>query len=234
MTAATDDLRIALLTAAERLLVASPANDIATRAVCEAAGVTQPVLYRLFGDKNGLLDALADRGLQRYAHHKAELVTTTDPVADLRTGWDDHMEFARNNPGLYQLMFVPRTTSRSTAREAIFELVVAALTRCAAVGVLRIEPHAAARLILSANVGLAINRIAQPDLFAAQTVSDQLRDSIFAAVLSVGGAESPPSASVATTALQLRAQLALTGTDSLADAEVGLLDLWLQRLSDSG
>src|SRR4051812_47274268 len=69
-------VRVALIAAAEQQLNASPGQDIATRAVCEEAGVTQPVLYRLFGDKQGLLDAVADAGLQRYARRKAALEVT--------------------------------------------------------------------------------------------------------------------------------------------------------------
>jgi len=161
----TEDLRAAMIAAAEQQLIASSEQDIATRAVCEAVGVTQPVLYRLFGDKRGLLDALADQGLERYAELKAGQPETADPVADLRVGWDAHMEFARQNPALYQLMFVPRPWSHSVARERVFDLLVATLVRCAAVGALTIEPVLAAQLILSANVGVALNQIAQPDLF---------------------------------------------------------------------
>jgi AcrR family transcriptional regulator len=32
----------------------------------EAVGVGAPVLYRLFGDKNGLLAAVIDRAFERY------------------------------------------------------------------------------------------------------------------------------------------------------------------------
>src|SRR5690349_8602557 len=136
----TPDVRDALIAAAERQLATSPDRDIATRAVCEAAGVTQPVLYRLFGDKNGLLDALADDGLRRYAEHKAAQERTGDPVADLRAGWDDHMAFARKNPALYELMFAPRPRSHAQARRKILDLLVATLVRCSAVGALRVAP----------------------------------------------------------------------------------------------
>ncbi len=78
MARSDEALRSALLRAAEEQLVAAPDGDIATRAVCEAVGVTQPVLYRVFGDKRGLLDALADAGLERYAARKAELEVSDD------------------------------------------------------------------------------------------------------------------------------------------------------------
>lgn len=229
----TDNLRAAMLVAAEQQLMESATQDIATRAVCEAVGVTQPVLYRLFGDKQGLLDALADEGLERYARRKGKLVTTADPVADLEAGWDDHMAFAEESPALYQLMFSPRPWSRSTARARVLELLVATLTRCAAAGALAVEPRPAAALILSANVGLALNRIAALESFADPSLSHRLRDSVFAATL----AEPPPpgpAAPLAESALRLRAQLALTPSAALDPAELALLHRWLERLTRDG
>ncbi|MFD7796651.1 hypothetical protein [Streptomyces sp. NPDC059759] len=50
-----------MIEAALRQLAGSLNQDVATRAVCEAVGVTQPVLYRLFGDQLGPLDAAPGR-----------------------------------------------------------------------------------------------------------------------------------------------------------------------------
>jgi AcrR family transcriptional regulator len=52
------DTRTRMVKAAESLLRASPEHDLSTRAVCEAADVGAPMLYRLFGDKNGLIAAV--------------------------------------------------------------------------------------------------------------------------------------------------------------------------------
>ncbi|WP_246127390.1 TetR/AcrR family transcriptional regulator [Amycolatopsis rhizosphaerae] len=198
--------------------------------MCDAAGVTQPVLYRLFGDKEGLLDAVAEHGFERYASGKAAQPRTADPVADLRAGWDNHMDFARRNPALYQLMFAPRTRSRSAARQRVFDLLQGGLVRCAAAGALKVEPEAAAQLILSANVGVALNLIAQPDLFDDTNLSHRMRDAMFGTVLTE---PAPPARTdpVPAAAVRLRAQLSLTGTDALEPAETALLDRWLERLS---
>lgn len=56
------DAREKILEAAAGLLAEAPVADVSTRAVCEAAGVGAPMLYRLFGDKAGLLAAVVDRG----------------------------------------------------------------------------------------------------------------------------------------------------------------------------
>jgi AcrR family transcriptional regulator len=222
-------VRLALVQAAERQLVASGEGDIVTRSVCEEAGVTQPVLYRIFGDKSGLLDAVAEAGLQRYARRKRELEETDDPVADLHTGWADHMAFAAEHPALYQLMFTPRPHSTPAAYQRILALLEATLVRCAAAGALRLPPQLAAQLILPANVGMALSLIAQPSLFADPTLSERARDAVFAAILTPRGTAEPADP-VPATARQLRSQLALAGSAALEPAEAALLDRWLERL----
>lgn len=229
----TDALRAVMIKAAERQLAESTDNDIATRAVCEAAGVTQPVLYRLFGDKRGLLDAVADHGYERYAALKAEQERTDDPVSDLRSGWDGHLAFAKEHPALYQLMFTPRPWSHSTARARVFDLLVATLVRCAAAGALKVEPRTAARLILSANVGIALEHIARPVLFGDPALSHRMREAVFSNVLTEASerAEGDP---LQTAALRLRAQLELHGADALEQAETALLLRWLDRITEPG
>jgi AcrR family transcriptional regulator len=219
-----------LLSAADAQLAASPDGDIATRAVCEAVGVTQPVLYRIFGDKQGLLDALVDDGFNRYVERKRALRETGDPVADLHAGWADHMDFAFTNPALYRLMFAPRRSGVSTAGKQIFDILLDTLTRCAAVGALATEPAAAAQTILSANVGVALNMITQPDLYADPALPDRMRDAVFGALL-VDPPRSERVTSTGDTARQLHAQLALAPPETLIPEERALLSRWLERLA---
>jgi AcrR family transcriptional regulator len=225
----TDDLRERMLAAAEEQLIASPDGEIATRAVCEAVGVTQPVLYRIFGDKRGLLDALAEAGLARYTSRKAKLEVTDDPVVDLRAGWDDHMRFAADNPALYRLMFMPRPWTTDLLRDGVMRLLVETLTRCAARGALAADPEAAAKLILSANVGLALNAIAQPQQFAGDELSRAFRDALFSTLLTD---PEPVSAAdpLRDAAVRLRAQLEITPAEGLAPEEAALLGVWLQKV----
>ncbi|WP_246536621.1 TetR/AcrR family transcriptional regulator [Saccharopolyspora endophytica] len=85
---------------------------VSTRAVSAAAGVQAPTIYRLFGDKQGLLDAVTSEAFRIYLDGKAQLHRTDDPVADLRHGWDLHLAFGLAHPALYALMYgAPRTGS---------------------------------------------------------------------------------------------------------------------------
>ena len=73
-----------ILQAAADLLRSGGVEAVSTRAVAAAAGVQPPTLYRQFGDKDGLLDALTQFVLQNYLHAKRRLLAASeDPVEDL-------------------------------------------------------------------------------------------------------------------------------------------------------
>jgi AcrR family transcriptional regulator len=233
-SAKAGDLRTRMLAAAEELLITSADHDISTRAVCDAVGVAQPMLYRIFKDKNGLLHALVQNGFERYVVRKQALETTDDPVADLRAGWDDHMDFALTNGALYRLMFSPALAEVPAPAGRIFELLTRALDRCAAIGALRIPSAEAAQAILSANVGVALNMLSQPARYADPGLSHRVRDAVFAACLTPEAtAEPAPGNAMAVPALALEAQLKKPGTSPLEPEETALLLKWLNRIRSS-
>lgn len=73
-----------------------------TRGVAHTAGVQPPTIYRLFGDKDGLLEAVAERVMADFVARKAAEVDASadrvDPVTDLRDGWFRQVEFGLANP----------------------------------------------------------------------------------------------------------------------------------------
>src|SRR6187200_2009731 len=104
---ARDDLRSDIVGAAAALLHEKGARAVTTRGVAQAAGVQAPTIYRLFGDKDGLIDAVAEHVMAAYVAAKAGPVADADPVADLRAGWQMHVEFGLANPELYGLLSSP-------------------------------------------------------------------------------------------------------------------------------
>ncbi|MCQ0009372.1 TetR/AcrR family transcriptional regulator [Actinomadura madurae] len=103
-----DGPRDRILAATAKLLAEGGREAVSTRAVSAAAGVQAPTLYRLFGDKQGLLDAVAAEGFAAYLDSKTVQEPTGDPVDVLRAGWDLHIEFGLANPALYLVMYEPR------------------------------------------------------------------------------------------------------------------------------
>jgi AcrR family transcriptional regulator len=101
------DNRTRFLEAASTMLHASDDHDISTRAVSEAVGVGAPTLYRLFGDKHGLLAAVVDHALHGYLREKRAEPRSPDPSDDLYAAWDAHVRFALANPVVYRIACAP-------------------------------------------------------------------------------------------------------------------------------
>src|SRR6266566_8590879 len=114
-----------ILETASELLAGSADADISTRAVGQAAGVTAPTLYHHFGDKEGLLAAVVDFGWAAFLESKrATAAVVQEHVADdIRAGWDNHLEFARENPNYYKLMWSPSVSANSAAFRDAFQML---------------------------------------------------------------------------------------------------------------
>lgn len=218
--------RALILDKAAELLAASPTGDVSTRAVCEAAGVTQPVLYRQFGDKDGLLAAVVDRVWESYLGMKRAAEASPDPVDDLRSGWDSHTAFALANPHAYRLLFGSALTTRPEAAVEAMGLLRGVLERVAEQGGLRTSPEQAAQIMMAANTGIALGLLLHPELFGDLSVSTTVREATLRAILVGPDAPAADAASVAATTL--RAHLA--DSDAFTPGETALLDEWLARV----
>lgn len=98
------DTRDALVAAALKVLEQSGESQFSTRAVCAIADVTAPTLYHHFGNADGLLSAAIAAAFSEFLASKVAAVTSPDPVAALREGWDDYVRFAAARPRLYVAM----------------------------------------------------------------------------------------------------------------------------------
>src|SRR5690348_1292371 len=91
-TRGRSDTRSKIIDVAARLLREEGPAAVTTRGVAEHAGVQAPTIYRLFGDKDGLLDTVAEHVMATYVAAKAAIVAAAsagdvDPLDDLRAGW---------------------------------------------------------------------------------------------------------------------------------------------------
>ncbi|MGW3629224.1 TetR/AcrR family transcriptional regulator [Streptomyces sp. NPDC005122] len=235
-----------ILEVAAALVAQSPDGDVSTRAVCEAAGVGAPALYRHFGDKEGLLSAVVDHGFDQYLAAKRERTPGTDPVRDLRDGWDTHTDFALRNPSLYRLMNSPAMRTPPAAALESHRILTEDLRRAAARGKLRLAPELAAQMIMSANVGVCLMLVSRPATFDDRTLSRRVRDAVHTAVFvpEVMTDPTPGTATAGTatagtggapvpaTATRLGALLRQTPSPAFTRAESALLGEWLDRLSN--
>ncbi len=219
--------RALIIDKAAELLAGSPSGDVSTRAVCDAAGVTQPVLYRLFGDKDGLMAAVVDRVWDEYLSMKRAAEQSEDPLEDLRRGWDAHTAFALAHPHAYQLLFGTTLASRSEAAAEAMGLLEQLLVRLAEQGRLRVPPAEAAQIVMAANSGVALGLLLRPEAFPDLSISTLTREATYRSI--VIGAEAPSSEdALVAAATTLRAYLSEAAEFSLAEAS--LLTEWLERI----
>src|SRR5258706_3429199 len=171
------DAKTRILEAAVDLLSRSADAEISTRGVCDAAGITAPALYHHFGDKERLVSAVVDRGWARFLESKRAVATRTheDPLDDIRSGWDNHLVFAREHPNFYRLMWSAGVVASSAAAREGHDMLLGVLQRCAERGRLCVSVETAARMLMAAATGAALSIIARPAVFPDEGVAIQRR-----------------------------------------------------------
>ncbi|MFH8379138.1 TetR/AcrR family transcriptional regulator [Streptomyces cyaneofuscatus] len=235
----TTSTRTRILQVAAQLVGDSPDGDISTRAVCEAAQVGAPALYRHFGDKEGLLSAVVDHGFEQYLATKREREASADAVEDLRRGWDSHVEFAVRNPNLYRLMNSPAMRTPPAAALESHRILTRDLERAAAQGRIRVAPELAAQMVMSATVGVALMLVARPATFDDPGLSRRVRDAVHASILTPDpnpdpGTGAREEAEVPSAAARLSALLRRAQGSGLSTAEAALMKEWLDRVANTG
>ena len=236
MTSSTEDTagtdtRSQIVAAAARLLREGGAAAVTTRAVAQAAGVPAPTIFRVFGDKDGLFDSMAEYVMAAYLARKSAQARTEDgdPVEDLRAAWRAHIGFGLDNPELFALLVAPGRAQRASVTAAGIDVLRARVERLAAAGRLAVPVAAAVDMIAAAGTGSVLTLI---DSRAGEGSGERdggLADAMFEAVLGaiVADRPAPPAADLA--ALTTTAVAAAPALPGLSPAERALLVEWLER-----
>jgi AcrR family transcriptional regulator len=225
-----DRTRAQLVEVAAHLLATEGPEAVTTRSVALAAGVQAPTIYRLFGDKSGLLDAVVEHGFASYMARKPPVDADADPVESLQAGWELHVGFGLANPELFRLMHTALRTPKGRAAAATGAGVLQArVHRVAEAGRLRVTERRAVDLIQAAGTGVVFTLIDQAGDERDDTLADTAWESVCAAILT--GASTAASTGPAAAAVTLRA--ALPDLTALTAAERALLGDWLDRIAES-
>ncbi|MCT2583455.1 TetR/AcrR family transcriptional regulator [Actinophytocola gossypii] len=220
-----------IIEAAIALLGEGGRDAVSTRAVSAAAGVQAPAIYRIFGDKQGLLDAVATHGFEAYLRSKTAQPPTDDPVADLRRGWDLHVEFGLTNPALYTLTYGDQRpgVEPPAARQAS-AILAGLIHRIAAAGRLRVPEEQAAHLAHAGGRGVTLTLISLPEDQRDPTLSTIAREAVIARITTDPTPESDHGPAPAAVALRA----VLPDTDALTTRERDLMSEWLDRIAAAG
>jgi AcrR family transcriptional regulator len=158
---------------AERGYAGASMDELARR-----AGVTKPVVYELFGSKDGLFGACVDRTIERLATEIAAAVRAEDePEARLRAGGLAFIRFAAGNRVAFDLMSMGGSFSEKAraVRESQAELVRELMAEMAAEGTDPRELDVAAHAVNAAYEGVAHWMWAHPDV-DIERIADWIAD----------------------------------------------------------
>jgi len=216
-----------LVEVAARLLREQGAAAVTTRAVALAAGVQAPAIYRLFGDKDGLLDAVAEHVMAAYVAGKALAADSGDPIADLRAAWDTHIGFGLANGALFRLLADPGRDGRSAASAAGAEVLRNRVRRVAAIGRLRVTERRAVDLIHAAGTGAVLTLLAMASPDRDLGLADAMYDAVMHTILT----DAPALPDEPATAAAVTFRTVVPDLATLSDAERALLSEWLDRAS---
>ncbi len=222
------DARARILEAATSLIATGGLAALTTRAVAAAAGVQAPTLYRLFGEKRGLLDAVAEHGLAAFIAGKAAAVPHAEPVKDLRDAWDAYVAFGLQNPAVFAIMNdIDATRSPSPAALAGIAVLRARVERIARAGRLTMAVEQAVALIHATGVGTITTLLAVPGEKRDGQLSTVAREAVLAAVVRNLSKRQPDS--LTPLAIGLRAHLG--AAEMLTPGERLLLTELLDKLA---
>src|ERR1700685_3937243 len=229
-TSTRADTRSRIVDVAARLLREEGPAAVTTRGVAEAAGVQAPMIYRLFGDKDGLLEAVAEYVMAAYVSAKAEGVKAasaadSDPLDDLRAGWEMQIDFGVANPALFRLLSDPDRVLHSPAARSGRHVLESRVHRVAVTGRLRVGERRAADLIQAAGIGAIQTLLSAPPGQRDPGLADSMFQAVLGQILTDAPARpegGPIAAAVAFRAIAPR-------LDMLSEAERYLLAEWLDR-----
>lgn len=129
-----DELRSKLLDVAVNLLASDGPDSLTMRRIATEAGCTTTVIYTMFGNREGLAEALYLEGFERFRRFLEAAPQRRDPLEHLQALCPAYRQACLAEPCYYSLMFEraipgfePSERARTLARAAlnIFDRVIA-------------------------------------------------------------------------------------------------------------
>jgi AcrR family transcriptional regulator len=222
-----DQNRSRILDVTESLLRSIGRDAITIRAVADEAKVQLPTIYRLFGDKVGLLDAVAERGFTRYMAIDPEQRESLEPIEQLRHGWDIHVRFGLENPELYGLMYAESHSRKVTpAAQIALDGLTALIGRLAASGSLKVSQEEATFTAFSSASGAVLSTYFLPGVLHDPSYLVNIRESMISSLTTE--ANDHDGGLIANAATTLGGNL--DRLKALSLNEKNLLHEWLNRI----
>ena len=225
---AGSETRERILKEAVKLINEGGREALSTRSVAEAADVQAPTLYRLFGDMRGLLDAVAEQGINNAFKKKKEFIPGPNPIDDLRKLWEQHTNFGLSNPAVYSLIFgEPRPDHVSPAAEQAKTVMSELIGRIAKAGKLIVSEKRAAEMVYAASSGAVLYLLNLPEKERDINLAKDICEAIISSITNETGTKTFKT--VSSSAIALNASLG--EVETLTAGEKLLLKELLQKIS---
>ncbi|GAB2913937.1 TetR/AcrR family transcriptional regulator [Nonomuraea fastidiosa] len=124
--ASHDELRSRLLDVAVNLLQSDGPDSLTMRRIAAEAGCTTTVIYTMFGNREGLAEALYLEGFERFRRYLEAVPPRRNPYEHLTALSPAYRQACLSEPGYYSLMFEraipgfePSERARTLARAAL-------------------------------------------------------------------------------------------------------------------
>lgn len=102
----TNDLRRMILDTAKKLLVEDGYQNLSMRKIANAIGYSATSIYLYFENKDDLVHALIDEGMEALYDGLSEAARKTeDAILNLRALCETYISFGITNPEYYEIMF---------------------------------------------------------------------------------------------------------------------------------
>lgn len=226
--------RARIVEVAAGLLAGSGPAAVTTRAVAERAGVQAPTIYRLFGDKDGLLEAVAEHVMATHVAAKqaveaAAVAGGHDPLDELRTSWFAQIEFGLTNPAVFRMLSEPGRVRQSPAARSGQRVLESRVHRVAATGRLRVSEARAVGMVQAAGVGVIQVLLTTEPEHRDPGLPESVYDAVLARILT----DPPAHAEAGPVAEAVAFRTLAPRLEALTDAERALLVEWLDRVIDA-
>ena len=177
--------REALLVAAEEVIKEKGLGGFSLRATAGRVGIDPAACYRHFKNKESILHAIASRGFTRLSQVMAHC-QHPDPMSKLLKMGQGYVDFAINNPLVFQIMFggsglpaLDEQLREAEVEQTAFEQLFSVLGDCFELG----SVSEMQLTELAMDVWFAVHGIASLLAFEAVTMDKKMRDVTLARVV---------------------------------------------------
>lgn len=135
-----DDVKLLILKAAKKLFLENGFSSTSIRKIAGEIGYSPTTIYLYYKDKNDIVYALHQEGFSLLRSELTALMIVEDPFERLKALGRSYLQFAKENPDYYELMFIQKEPMEFLDKDSenelwiggrqIFDFIVNTILEC--------------------------------------------------------------------------------------------------------